>query len=145
MLAGHEESDHHVRDLNVRDRCAIFVGAGHEVPDHVILIPLFAAVAPGLDDFRVCLRHSVLRVVAFSVVRQRRPGEHEVYWGEAHVEVVVEVGEAGVEPAADFFALEGARGGVDGEFCECGGNVEGAGGAFEVRGALEEVDDFVCD
>ena len=58
---------------------------------------------------------------------------------------MVEVGEAGVEAAADFFALEGARSGIDGEFGQGGGDIECAFGAFEVGGALEEVVDFVCD
>ncbi len=113
VLAGHEEGDHNVGDLHVGNWSAIFVAAGHEVPDHVILVFLHARVAAGFDDFHICLSHFVLRVVAFPVVREGRPGEHEVYRGKAHVEVVVEVGKAGVELTTDFFALEGARGGVD--------------------------------
>ena len=116
MLASHKEGDHHVRDFDVRAGGPVFVGAGHEVPDHVILVLVRAGVAAGFDDFHVCLCHFALRVVAFSVVGERRPGQHEVDGGEAHVEVVVEVGEAGVKSLTDFFALEGARGGVDCKF-----------------------------
>lgn len=43
-------------------------------------------------------------------MREGSPGEHEVYGGESHVEIVVEVCECAVEFLADFFALEGATG-----------------------------------
>ncbi len=145
MLTSHEKCNHHVRDLVVGKWCAVFVGARHEVPDHVILVLFHAGVSTGFDDFHVCLRHFLLRVITFSVVRQGCPGEHEVNGRETHVEVVVEIGEAGVEFAADFFTLEGAGRGIDCKFCHFDGNVQGAFGAFETGGPLEEIDDFVGD
>lgn len=97
MLASHEEGDHYVGDFRVGDRGAGFVNAGHEVPDHVVRVRRGGQGAAGLDDVEICLGHFLLRMVAFAVLRKRCPGKHEVYGREAHVEVVVQVGERGVE------------------------------------------------
>lgn len=102
MLASHKERDHHVGNFKVGDRVAIFVRAGHQVPDHVVRVFFDVFLAPRTDDFKVGLGHFALRVISFSIMRKRRPWQHEVDWGEAHIQIVVEISEAGVEFAANF-------------------------------------------
>ena len=94
-----------MRDLDVGNLIAVLVFARHEVPNHVVLVLFRASVSASFDDFHVCLRHFVLGVITLPVMGKRCPGKHEVYGGEAHVEVVVEIGKAGIEFTTDFFAL----------------------------------------
>ena len=73
VLASHEKGNHHVGYLDVWDGHAVFVGARHEVPDHVVRVFLYAGLPAGADDFHIGLGHFLLRVVTFSIVREGRP------------------------------------------------------------------------
>ncbi len=134
-----------MRYFDVGDWSAVFVDAGHEVPDHVVfvLFALGACLAAGVDDVEIRLGHFLLGSIASAVVGEGRPGEHEVDGGEAHVEVMVEVGEGRVEFGADFLSLQGAGGGVDGYFGHGFGDVEGAAEAEEAGGGGNVVLDFL--
>ena len=76
---------------------------------------------------------------------QRCPWQHEIDGREAHVKIVVEVGEAGIEFRSDFSALEGARGGIDCYLGHGAGNVESTFGASECGRAGNEILDLLGD
>ncbi len=145
VLARHEQRDHHVCDFLVRHGCAVLVRRRHQVPDHVLGVLLAAGRLARLDDVHVGFGHASLGYVALAVVRQRRPRQHEVDRAEAHVEVVVHLGEAGVEAVAHLLALEGARRRVDGDFGQCRRDVDRAAWAFEGWRPLDEVHDLLLD
>lgn len=142
VLTSHEQSNHHVSNLLVGNHLASLVFAVHQVPDHVRLAVFglsLAAVASSLDDLHVCLGHLALSSVALAVLGERCPGKHEVDGGEAHVEIVVQVGEGAVELGADFLTLKRTTGGVD---CQLGhglGDVELTSITLEPVGVLEKV------
>lgn len=93
FLPGHEERDHHVRDFGVRKRRAVFVAAGHEVPQHVFAV--FGPEAARSDDVRVHFGHFSVGHVALALVGEWEPGDDEVDGGETLVKSVVE-GEEGL-------------------------------------------------
>jgi hypothetical protein len=145
VLAGHEKGDHDAGDFVLGDLRAVLVLAVHQVPDHVVRVLLLTARAALAHDARVQLNHGLTGVVAGAVVGEGRPGQHEVDGREAHVEVVVELRELGVERVADLLALERVRGRVDGELGHDLGHVEGALLPLERLVALDKVLDLLRD
>lgn len=137
MLACHEEGNHHVCDFVVGDLFAVFVGAVHKVPNHVlffvgvegfaVLFRVFDLRPAFFDNGHVGFGHFTLSHVSAAVLREGCPGKHKVDWGETHVEVVVEICEACVEFLTYFTTLERTGGSVDCEFGHCGGEIEGTG------------------
>jgi hypothetical protein len=114
MLASHEERNHDVRNLVVRERAPGAVRLAHERRDHVVLVAAVrASRTPAFDDVLVERTHVRLRGVAPAVRRQRQVREHEVQRREPAVEVVVEPRERLVEPRAHLRALQRARRGQD--------------------------------
>jgi hypothetical protein len=83
--------------------------------------------------------------ISLAIVRERCPGEHEVYRREPEVKVVVEVGEFGGEFCADFVSLESATGREDGNFGHDGAKVDSTGLAFEMAGCFDVLVDFFFD
>lgn len=133
VLSSHQQGDHHVGDFHVWDGLSGLVGAVHQVPNHVLLssstlfiLTILDGLATFLDDGHVSLGHLLLSIISTTVLGEGSPGQHEVDGSEAHVEVVVEVGEGGVEAGSHLFSLEGAGSGVDGQFGEGGREVNGA-------------------
>jgi hypothetical protein len=134
-------------DFFIWDGCAIAVDAAHEIPDHILGLGFFgwASLASLADDAEVDLAHTGMSEISLAVVRQRCPGEHEVYRRETEVKVVVEVGEFGGQLCSDFVSLESATGCEDGNFCHDGAEVDGAGLTFEVAGCFDVLVDFFFD
>ena len=89
MLAGHEQSNHHVGNLMVGNRLAVLVRRGHEMLHHVVLAIIRSLSAAVLDNVHVDLSNSSLSVITLAVRREREPVKHEVVGCEAHVQVVV--------------------------------------------------------
>lgn len=129
MLACHEKGNHHVGNLAVGDGCAVLVLAvpaarkekishqsknsskedTHQVPYHVLFSGLrrgISGLTSLLDDGHVRFGHLLLRIIASPVLWKRCPWQHKVDRGEAHVEVVVEIGKGRVELVANLLALQ---------------------------------------
>lgn len=141
MLAGHQQSDHHVGNLVLRNRLAILVGRVHQVVHDILGILLLITVGillSAVDSVPVDLSNVLASLVAFAVLRKGSPGQHKVDWSEAHVEVVVEVGDALVELVAADLALKAVRGGEDGKLAHFLGNIDDARRALEISVLLEE-------
>lgn len=139
MLACHEKGNHHVGNLAVGNGCAVLVLAvpaarkekishqsknsskedTHQVPYHILFSGLrrgISGLTSLLDDGHVRFGHLLLRIIASPVLWKRCPWQHKVDRGEAHVEVVVEIGKGRVELVANLLALQRAAGSVDGQF-----------------------------
>lgn len=146
VLAGHEKRDHHVCNVAVRDRTTIFVGAVHQVPDHVrVLNAISSGCATLLDDVHVEICHGALCVVTALVGWEGEPGEKKVGRGEAGVEVVEKMCKGAVEGIADLLALEGAGSREQGELGDDVGEWYSAAGTFEVLGSFNQIFDLFGD
>lgn len=146
VLAGHKKRNHHMCDIAVRDRTTIFVGAVHQVPDHVrVLNAVSSGCASLLDDVHVKFCHGALGVVAALVGWEGEPREKKIGRGEAGVKVVEKMCEGAVEGIADLLALEGAGSREQGELGDDVGEWHGAAGAFEVLGSFNQIFDLFND
>lgn len=145
VLSSHQEGNHHVSNLLVGNRGAVLVGAGHQVPNHILRVLLATLFATLADNVNVSLGELALRSVTAAVVRKRGPGKHEVNGGESHIQVVVHFGESGVEAVANLLSLERARRSVDGDFRDNLRDIECALVGLECGRALDEVVDLVGD
>lgn len=147
MLAGHEDSDHHVGYLLVWDGRSVAVDTPHQVPDHVRLLTLgFGATLPALvDDLHVDRPHLGMGGIAPPVVGQRSPGQDEVQGAEAEIEVVVKLGEFVRQSLSDLDALKGSACRVDGDLGQDGGCIDHTGLALEGARALDVVQDLLFD
>ena len=131
VLAGHEQSNHHVCNLMRRDLSAILVLALHEVPDHILFtftglsrLALSNSRTPFLNNLGVNLGHLLVSNISLPVMREWRPWEHEVDRAKSHIEVMVEVCKGGVELLADLLSLKGAGGGIDSQLGHGGHSIK---------------------
>lgn len=141
VLTSHKERNHDTSDLMLRNLCAVLVLALQQMPDHVVLafLPHRLAIPASANNIRVKLDHSLACVVTRTVVGKRSPGQHEVDGRETHVEIVVQLGELGIEGVADLLTLEGAGGSVDCELSHDLGHIERALLTLEDLVASDEV------
>lgn len=145
MLAGHEQSNHHVGDLVVRDGGAVLVHRCHEMLHNVEFIVFVAEGLSFLNGIHVDLGNGTLSVVTLAVPGERGPVQHKVDGGEAHVEVVVQVGQSLVKLVADKSALKSVGSSEDCNLGHSLGNVDGSRLALEGSGALEVGGNLVGD
>jgi hypothetical protein len=142
VLASHEQGNHHVGDLVVRDRGAVLVGGVHEMLHHIVLGLVVVLGTALLDGVHVDLGNGALSVVTLSVPGERSPVKHEVDGGEAHIKIVVESGQRLVELVADDAALEGVRSSEDSDLGHLLGNIDNTGLALEICALLEVITDL---
>jgi hypothetical protein len=145
VLTSHEQSDHHVGNFVVGNRSAVLVDAVHEIPDHVLGILLATSLSSRPDNLQICAGHLLVGDVSAAIVGKGCPWKHEVDGREAHVQVVEEVGEAGVKLVAHFLALERARCSEDCDLGHGANDIEGSVCALEACAALDVVFDFGLD
>lgn len=145
VLASHEEGNHHVGDLVVRDRGTVLVSRVHQVLHHVVLRLVVTLSTAFLDGVHVDLGNSALGVVALAVRGERSPVKLEVDGGEAHIEVMVEIGQGLVKLVANGAALEGVGGSKDSDLGHPLGDVDNAGLALELGASLEVIADLGGD
>ena len=117
------------------------------MPDHVVLalLPGRFAAPSSANNVGVELDHCLACMVTRTVVRKGSPRKHEVDGRKSHVEIVIQVGEAGIEGVTDLLTLQGARGGVDGELGHDLSDINGALLALESLVTLDEVLYFFCN
>lgn len=145
MLTSHEERNHHVGDLVVRDLDAVLVGRVHQMLHDIEFGVLFGVGVAFVDGVHVDLGNGALSMITSAVPGERSPVKSEVDGAESHVEVVVEGGEGFIELGADGTALEGVRSSKDGDFGHFLGDINNARVSLEVGVALEVGCDFVRD
>lgn len=93
VLASHEKGNHHVGNLVVRNRVAVLVDRLHEVLQDIQFLVIITQGSSFLDGIHVDLGNGALSVITLAVPGERSPVEHKVDGGEAHVEVVVQIGQ----------------------------------------------------
>lgn len=76
---------------------------------------------------------------------KRRPGEHEIDRGKSHVEVMIKCRKGGIKSTADLLALQGTRGGIDGNLSDGLANVERPLWLLERRRVLNKIFDLFGD
>lgn len=104
----------------------------------ILLLIAVGILLSAVDRVPVDLGNVLASLVALSILRKGSPGKHEVDRSEAHVEVVVEVGDALVELVAADLALEAVRGGEDGKLAHFLGDVDDTRRALEISVLFEE-------
>lgn len=96
-------------------------------------------LAPLLNQSPVRICNLLVCRIALDVMREREPGEEEIHWLEAHIEVVIQVGKASIKGITDFLALEGAGSSENGDLRDNLEQVDGARLALQGRVGLEIV------
>lgn len=47
---------------------AVFINAGHEVPDHIVRVFFDTGLPTSANDFEIGLGHFMLRIISFSIM-----------------------------------------------------------------------------
>ncbi len=84
-------------------------------------------------------------MIAALVPGERGPVEHKVDGREAHIQIVVQVGQGLIELVADFLALERVGGSEDSDLRHLGADIDDARLAFEIGAAFEVAGHLIRD